>query len=308
MIKNSPDKPSPPVGASSTKVYFFDASGKLAKENVEGEFFLRFLYSSFWGKILRFIFRRKYVAQIYAAYQKSSFSKNKIKPFVKKHNIDLSQAEKKLEQFFSFNDFFIRKLKFGARQIDGNPNIIVAPADSKLFIIPDISDEVSFFVKNTKFNLKKFLGNEQLAQECENGTLMLFRLAPYDYHRFHFPVDCVPLKAKNINGVYESVNPLVYKSGVQPLTENERKIVLLKTEKFSDVVLVAVGAMLVGKIKLNFDPKRNYKKGQEMGYFEFGGSTIALLFKNGMIKPKQKFLGHSLQDFETAVKMGQAVT
>jgi phosphatidylserine decarboxylase len=230
-----------------------------------------------------------------------------IAPFIQKHQIIMDDFLKPAGGYQSFNDFFIRKLRPGAREINQDSDIIVSPADAKIYVIPNISTDTLFFVKHKPFNLEKFLGNQKLAEQYKNGTLIIFRLAPYDYHRFHFPADGTPSAPHIIHGRFESVNPLVLKSGIQPLTENERHIVLFKTDTFDTIAMVAVGAMMVGKIVHTYKPNTHYKKGDEAGYFAFGGSTVVLLFKHGIISPLPLFLQHSLQGLETAVKMGQAI-
>ncbi|MCF7799555.1 phosphatidylserine decarboxylase [Candidatus Babeliales bacterium] len=287
---------------------YYNLNNKIVCEKIEAENFLKFLYGNFFGKILRFFINKKYFSKICAVYQKSVFSKRKIKDFIKKHNIDMSQFQEPKNGYKSFNDFFIRKLKGSARLIDYDINTVISPADSKLFVIPDLSKNSEFFVKNKKFNLNKFFQDKNLSQEYQNGILLIFRLAPYDYHRFHFPIDSIPNKPKNINGLYDSVNLIAYKSGIQPLESNERILTVLKTEKFKDIIFVSVGALLVGKIILNYTPNIAYKKGDEMGYFEFGGSTIVLVFKKDTIKIKDKFLKNSANLLETEVLMGQAIT
>jgi phosphatidylserine decarboxylase len=289
------------------KNLYYSLDDKLVEEKVEFLRGAKFLYENFLGKFLRCFLRNRLVARLCGTYQNSAFSKRKILPFIKKHNIDITEFEKDVSSFKSFNDFFVRKLKPGARLIASGSNILVSSADSKLFVIPDISKDVHFFVKNEKFNLRTFLKDRDLAHQYHNGTLMLFRLAPYDYHRFHFPTDCVATKLKIIHGAYESVNPIAYRAGVQPLLKNERHLVVLKTEEFGEVIMVLVGAMFVGKIVHTYTPEKRYDKGEEMGYFAFGGSTIAMLFKNGEIEPKEMFLQHSAQGYETEIKMGQAI-
>ena len=137
--------------------------------------------------------------------------------------------------------------------------------------------------------------------------MLLFRLAPQDYHRFHFPFDCVPSKVKFIHGKLESVNPVVYQSGVQPLTENERHLITLNSQNFGHVQFVPVGAMVVGKIVETFTPNLFYNKGAEAGYFAFGGSSIVMIFKKYEIKVADKILHNSQNNIETAIKMGQPV-
>jgi len=155
--------------------------------------------------------------------------------------------------------------------------------------------------------LEKFLQNPDLASLYEGGTLMLFRLAPYDYHRFHFPFNCVPYEPKILNGRYYSVHPFVYQAGFQPLLENERHLIRLKTKEFSDVAMVLIGAMCVGKIVETYKADSECNKGDEVGYFAFGGSSMVLLFKPETVIVDEKLLQHSLEGFETEVKFGQSV-
>lgn len=292
----------------ANEVFYFNDQNKLVKEQVELRSSLSFLYSNRVGKFVRPYFNRRYICSMLGWYQDSRLSKRAIKPFVKKHKIAMTDFIIPEGGYTSFNDFFIRKLKAGARTIDTNQNVIASPADCKLFIIDNITNESEFFVKETKFNLEKFLNNKELAEQFQHGTLMIMRLAPYDYHRYHFPVDCVPAAHKLINGVFESVNPLVYKAGVQPLTENERHLIMLKTDHFGDVAMMPVGALFVGRIIQTYLPNSPVKKGDEAGYFAFGGSTVVLLFKKGTVKPLARFIQNSAQGFETAVLVGQPLT
>lgn len=288
-------------------IYYYSQDGKLVCEQIESFYILNFLYKNRMGRLFRYFFNNRFAARLSGIYQDSRFSKKNILPFIKKHKIDTSEFLNKVSDFKSFNDFFIRKLKHDARKINFDENLLVSPADSKLFVIPEVSRETNFFVKNKKFNLKQFLKEDKLAKEYEDGAMMLFRLAPYDYHRFHFPVDCLASKSKNINGILESVNPIVYKSGIQPLTENERQVIILKNTVFGEIIVVLIGAMFVGKIVQTYLPDKNYKKGEEVGYFEFGGSSIVILVKKDALKIKENFVKNSQEGFETEVKMGQSI-
>ncbi len=287
---------------------YYDLNDNLVAEKIEYVGWLKFFYKNSIGKIFRQLVNRRYFANLCALYQNSSLSKKTILPFIEKYKMDVGEFERTPEEYESFNDFFTRKLKPKSRIIDTNSSIVASPADSKLLVIPNISQDTQFWIKTKKFSLEKFLQNKELAKQYQNGTALIFRLAPYDYHRYHFPADCVASEPKIINGLFESVNPIAGKSGIEFLTENERHLVTLKTKDFSDVVMVFVGAMMVGKITHTYTPEKEYKKGDEAGYFEFGGSTVALLFKPGIIKPCKKYVENSLQGFETEVRMGQAVT
>jgi phosphatidylserine decarboxylase len=281
----------------------------LIQEQVEAGSWLSFFYQSRIGKFIRPIFtHHSFISKLAGLYKDSWLSKHTIKPFIQKHAIPMNDFEKDAEAYHSFNDFFSRKLKLGARNIDTNPLLITSPVDGKLFIISHLDEQADFFVKGQQFDLEQFLQDKELAHEYRNGVLMILRLAPYDYHRYHFPVNCTPSNWKSLSGIYESVNSLVYASNVQPLIQNQRHLVTLKTEKFENIIMGVVGALMVGKIVETYVPNQPYKKGDEMGYFEFGGSTVTLLFKANTIKPLTNIVKNSLQGFETAIKMGEAIT
>lgn len=273
----------------------------------QAPFLLQFLYTNFFGSFIRASLTHKWFSVFAGWYCNRSISKFHIQSFVKNHAIDLCQAEQSLNQFKTFNEFFIRKLKPEARPFDVNPHTIISPADGKVIIFNNCSQSMNFPIKQAQFNLEQFLGCPQLSNTFEGGTIMIFRLAPHDYHRFHFPLDCIPLTTIMINGRYESVNPLVYYTGVQPLTHNERQLTLLASRQCGTVALVSIGALCVGKISQTHTPHRWHKKGDEAGYFSFGGSTIVLVFKKGTLEVNPEIISNSIEGRETAIKMGQKV-
>ncbi len=289
--------------------YYYNENNELVAEKIESLFGLNFLYNNSLGKVIRSISNKKIISKILGWYQDSWVSKFKINSFIKKYDIDASEFLLSVDQFKSFNDFFIRELKPGIRLIPDDNTTIVSPSDSKLLVIPNISLDVEFFVKNQKFSLNTFLQDKSaFVEKYKNGQMLIFRLSPADYHRYHFPFDCFAGDYISINGILESVNPIVYKSGIQPLYENERQLIELNSSFFGNVLFVSVGAMFVGKIVNTYVPNKNYKKGDEAGYFEFGGSTLVMLFEKDKIKIKQRFLTNSAQGYETEVKMGQTIT
>ncbi len=282
--------------------------GQLINEKTEGFGLMSFVYTHKLGNYIRPILTKKFISSMYGAYQNSIFSKHLITPFVHKHHINMEEFEQPKKGYRSFNDFFIRKLKPGIRSIDQSPKKLISPADSKLFVIPKLTQNSTFFVKQLPFNLETFLCDQKLANEYEHGTMLIFRLAPYDYHRFHFPAAGTPETPAVIKGKLDSVNPLVYKAGFQPLLSNERHIITLQTQDFDTILMVPVGAMLVGKIVETYTPQKAVNKGDEAGYFAFGGSTVVLLFRHGAIKIKEDFIQNSSQGFETVVKMGEVIS
>jgi phosphatidylserine decarboxylase len=269
---------------------------------------LNFLYTSTTGKLLRKIFRTHWLARLVARYMNSRFSRKHIQPFIKQHRISMGEYVVPTGGYASFNDFFIRKIKPGARSIDRHPDHMVAPVDGNLCIVPRIETDKIFYIKQQAFNLEQFLKDAALARTFADGVMMIFRLAPQDYHRIHFPIDCTPQASQMIHGQLESVNPAAFGNNTHPLLDNERQLIMLETASHGLIAMVPVGAMLVGSIVPTYIPGKNYRKGDECGYFAFGGSTVVLLFSCNSIHPIAHFVEHSLQGLETAVKMGVVVT
>ncbi len=268
---------------------------------------LSFLYTTPSGKFFNKIITKGTLNKFTEFYVNSILSRPLIKPFIKKNNVDSKEFLLPVEEYKTFNQFFIRKLNPEARIIDFRENIIISPVDGALFIIPNISQADTFFVKSKSFTLESFLQNKELANYYENGTMLIFRLAPRDYHWFHFPTDCIPSEALIIPGIFDSVNPIVYKSGKQPLITNKRHLILLETESFASIAMIPVGALFVGTIVETYKPNIHFNKSTEAGYFTFGGSTVVLLFQQNTIKIPQILIDASLQGIETPVKMGEAI-
>ena len=265
---------------------------------------LNFFYKNFMGRLARLPMTYIWFSQLGGAFADTSVSRHFIKSFIKRNKIDMSDYVVPDNGYKTFNEFFYRKLKPNKRVIDSDPYSVISPADGRLLVIPEINTQAHFFVKTCQFDLERFLKDKNLVSEFAEGTLFLFRLAPETYHRFHFPFDCVASQPHRIKGKLESVNPVVYKSGIQPLTENERHLIILDSEKFGKVLFVPVGAMLVGKVVETYDPEKFHKKGDEAGYFAFGGSSIVMIFKKGVVTPDETFIQNSLHDRETEVRMG----
>ncbi|MBN2478719.1 MAG: phosphatidylserine decarboxylase [Parachlamydiales bacterium] len=280
---------------------------KIVDEKVYFQTVLEFLYKD--NPISKFILKicSKYdfVSKIYGFLNKLKFSKYKIKPFIKHFNINEEEFFKKTSDFKSFQDFFIRKLKPSARKINFDENVLIFPCDGKFLAFENISQK-SFEIKNQKFDLKSFLQDDFLYQKYKNGSMLLARLAPQDYHRFHFPVDCIPSETKLINGYLYSVNPVAIKKNINILAENKRQLTTLKTENFKDILYVEIGATNVGSINQTFFPNKPYKKAEEKGYFSLGASSIVLLFEENRVKFDQDLIDMTKNGIETLSFMGDS--
>lgn len=268
---------------------------------------LSFLYTNSIGKMMRACLTKPWASSLAGWFCDRKISSWWVPSFVKTYHINMNEAQQPLATYKTFNEFFIRKLKPDTRPFDKNPDAVISPADGTIIVFENISQTMCFPVKECNFNLATFLANARLAHDYEGGTLVLLRLAPWDYHRFHFPVACIPSRAQHIKGLYESVNPIAYMCGVQPLTQNERHLMILNTDHFGTVCMVSVGALFVGAIKETYIPENNYNKGDEAGYFCFGGSTIVLVFKKGTVQLCQEYIEHSRHGKETPIKMGNSI-
>ncbi len=277
-------------------------TGKTEEEKTYGESFLRFLYGTCrMGKPFVPIFSKiSFLSKFYGYLQSLPWSRRKILPFIQKYEVDDKEFLEPAANFRSFNDFFIRKLKEECRPLSHKEAII--PADGRYNFSPNGAETV--FVKGKKLDLEELLASASLAKQYKAGAFVLGRLCPSDYHRFHFPIDCTPSTPRLINGPLYSVNPLALKNNLRILTENKRMITELASPQFGRVQYIEVGATFVGSIHETFTPGNSYKKGEEKGYFSFGGSALILLFEKGAITLAPDLLGHP---YEVRCLLGEAL-
>lgn len=281
--------------------------GKVKEETVEYGHWLVFLYNSFIGRFIRFFITRKWFNNCVERYQNARISCRAIQPFIERYEIKMDDFVIPAGGYTSFNQFFIRSLKSGARVLESDAHHIIAPADSRVFVIPRLQERTRFSIKGTQCTLEGLFADRLMASLYEHGTCMIFRLAPSDYHHIHFPLQGIPLRARPVHGIYESVHPCVYHAGVQPLIKNERQLVLFETALCDQVALMLVGALCVGKIVTTYAPSVLQEKGDELGYFAFGGSTVVMMFKHGTVTVESDLCQNSAMGMETVVKMGQKV-
>jgi len=246
-----------------------------------------------------------FFSQLYGFWHKRSFSKKKIKPFIRDFDINTSDFLRKTADFSSFNDFFIRKLKPSSRPLAAKEAVL--PADARYLVFPSLKDLSNFFIKDKSFNLPSFLKDPLLAKKYASGSMVIARLAPIDCHRFYFPFDCVPQKSKLINGCLYSVNPLALRGSLKNFLENKRVLTRLQTNHFKEVICLEVGATNVGSIVQTYEPGKSYKKGDEKGYFELGGSTLVFLFEENTIRFDQDLIDNSQKGIETYACIGDSL-
>lgn len=267
---------------------------------------MKFLFGTRLGfGLAETVLKHRWPTTLFAHWQHSSFTKSKIRQFVEQYGINTDEIERPLESFRSFNDFFIRKLKASARPIDQTPEHLISPADSRLLAY-EIKHDTLLPVKGRAFTLRELL-RVTIADEYLNGQCLIFRLAPVDYHRFGYIDDGEQSPVTVINGFYRSVNPLAIWRQLPVFSENQREYCVLQTRNFGDVIHVDVGATGVGRMVQHQRQGGPCLRGQEKGYFEFGGSTSMLLFKPGSVKLDEDIAHYSAKGIETLVRYGEKI-
>lgn len=288
--------------------YIERKTGEIKVEKVMGEGTLKFLYYNPLGELLlHTLVKRKFLSAWYGKKMSSPSSKKKIPDFIKDMDINMDEYKRKVDEYKNFNDFFYRELKDGARPVDTNIENLISPADGKILAYTDLKEKDKFFVKGSKFSLKEFLKDDELYKKFEGGTFVIVRLAPADYHRFHFPADGKISENKQIKGYYYSVSTHAIRKNFRIFCENKREISILSTDKFGDIALIDVGATMVGGIVQTYKPNSFVKKGDEKGYFTFGGSTCILLFEKDKVEIDEDILRNTRIGIETRVYMGEKI-
>lgn len=232
-------------------------------------------------------------------------SAREIDSFVNFHQLDMSEVLLPRESFKNFNEFFYRALKPDARPCSApdNSRIIVSPADCRSVVFNKMDEATSIWVKGREFSIERLLGNAypQDAKRYTNGALGIFRLAPQDYHRFHIPVDGIMGQPKLIDGEYYTVNPMAIRSALDVYGENIRVVVPIDSVAHGRVMVICVGAMMVGSTVITRKAGEEVHRAEELGYFKFGGSTILLLFEPGTMKFDDDLAANSNGALETLV-------
>lgn len=287
-------------------IHYYDRYTKTVEtENVYGERWLRWTYGSSLGQMaLNAIVKRALFSRWYGWRMDRSYSANLVLPFIVKYKLDVKEFQKSPFKFKSFNDFFVRALTREARPVDADPNSAVFPADGRHLAIQNVDAAEGFYVKGAKFSLADLLGNKTLAELFTGGSMLISRLCPVDYHRFHFPVAGIPDEARLIKGWLYSVSPLALRGNIRYLVENKRFVTQIASEKFGTVAMLEVGATCVGTIREQYVAGQPVAKGEEKGLFKFGGSCVITLFQAGRFQFDADVLEQSAEGRETYAKVG----
>ena len=278
-----------------------DRNGNLIEKQDGQQRMLAFLYGTGFGRILLKPLTCPWISKTVGWFLSTGASRIFIQSFIRKHKIDMSQFTRK--KFHDYNAFFCRKIRPELRPVDTAAHHFISPCDSKLTALL-ITEQIRFTLKHTEYSVASLLKNDALAAQYTGGYAMIFRLTVDDYHRYGYVDSGVCEPCVKMPGALHTVNPIandyfpIYK-------ENSREYCLLHTENFGDVVMMEVGALLVGKIVNH--PAGQVCRGQEKGYFQFGGSTVVVLVKKDVVQLDADILQNSAEGIETIVKYGQKI-
>ena len=289
------------------EVHYIDRrDGEVKTEAIYGERSLRWVYGNTLGRLAQWLLIRRWIVSAwYGRRMDTAKSSLRIRPFIEQYGLDEGEFAEPVDEYNSFNEFFYRKLKPGARPVDAAAWSVVFPADGRHLAFADISAKTDFFVKGQSFDLAQFLGDEGLAKRYDGGLMLISRLCPVDYHRFHFPCAGEVGIPRFINGWLYSVNPVALVTRPSIFWENKRVVTLIESTKLGQVQFVEIGATMVGGIRQTYMPGEAVAKGDEKGYFAFGGSSVVVLFEKGRVEFDADLLENTANGLETYARVGE---
>jgi phosphatidylserine decarboxylase len=294
--------------SDSDIVYWNRESGSFETEKVYGEFWLKFIYNNPLGKVgLWAMVKRAWFSHWYGKKMSAPQSAEKIIPFIKKYGLKTDDFLDSVDSFDSFNEFFYRKLKPSARPINRDMKSVVFPADGRHLVIPKLNKTNLIYAKGQHFQLNELLGDTNLAKHFEEGSMLISRLCPVDYHRFHFPCEGDVQSTHLIDGALSSVSPFALRKNLSIFWQNKRYLTVLENREFGTCLQLMVGATCVGSVHWTSKVGQHYHKGDEQGYFSFGGSCVITLFPPNSINFDDDILKNSHEGIETYDKVGESV-
>lgn len=272
-----------------------------------GEALVRYVYERLPGRMLRrSVLTRPLFSKLYGRYQSSARSQRAVGRVIEDLSIPMNDYVVPPEGFASFNDFFVRQLRPGARPVEPDPNRLVSPADGRLFAFANIDGDTLLPAKGRHISLARLLGGEHAARPFAHGAVLIARLCPSDYHRFHFPCAGVANAPQTLPGPLESVNPYALARGHAILDTNQRDLTYVDSPVFGRVAYLEIGAMCVGRIVQTFRTGP-VAAGDEKGYFKFGGSTVIVVLEPGRLRIDDDLLANTKRGLETLVRMGESL-
>lgn len=291
--------------------YYNRATGKLETEKVLGDTWLRLAYKSPIRGLLQWpLFSCAFFSRLMGWYLDKRSSVKRIDPTIRDLGINMDEAIIPDGGFTSFNDFFARELKPGARPLPEDEWAVISPADCRLTVYPEITAGLVVPVKGTPYSISDMLGMQgnRYFRRFDGGSLIVCRLCPADYHRYHFIDDGQVEDYWVTHGKYHSVNPIALEAGYKPFTENFRTARIMELKHGGMAAMFAVGAFGVASIHDYADEAGfEFHRGNQAGFFAFGGSTVVMAFERGKCEFDEDLVAHSREGIETLVKVNSKI-
>lgn len=266
---------------------------------------VRFLYRTVPGRTVLKLLTGRRVSEAAGRFLSSGLSRGLVPYYIRKYKIDMSDIRIPEGGFSSFNEFFIRK-----RRNDDCPGVqdgVISPCDGFLSVVP-VERNTVFAVKHTGFSLEELLKDPKLAGRFQDGTALIFRLTPANYHRYCYVADGQVLRHRRLSGKLHCVRPVALEA-FPVFAQNTREYQVIRTDRLGWMIQMEIGAMLVGRIRNHrrFSGAGRVSAGEEKGYFEFGGSTILLLFQKDAVRVREELYARKNADGEIPVRKGEWV-
>ncbi|MDE6015804.1 MAG: phosphatidylserine decarboxylase [Acetatifactor sp.] len=263
------------------------------------------LYRTVLGRMILKLLVQLKVSKVVGYYLSSRASRWIVPYYIRKHKIDMSDIKVPSEGFTSFNEFFTRKRE--TECFDMTYGHLISPCDGFLSFVRITGDTV-LDIKSTKYTMDDLLKDHELAGQFREGSALIFRLTPANYHRYCYVANGKIILHRKIQGMLHCVRPIAIRT-VPVFAQNSREYQVLGTEHFGTVVQMEIGSLLVGKIRNDVSAlKFGYvQRSREKGYFEFGGSTIIILLQKNTICLNENLYKKQRSGGEIPVRMGEYV-
>ena len=257
--------------------------------------------------LLQYILPKKAITALagkLAHYQGGNLTTSVITWFVKRYQVNMAEAaEPNIRKYKTFNDFFTRPLKAGARPLEQAD--FICPVDGAISQFGKIEADQIFQAKGHAYSTTALVGgNKEMAKNYENGQFACLYLSPKDYHRIHMPCDGTLKSMTYVPGALFSVNPTTAQGVPGLFARNERVVCEFTSAHYGNFIMVLVGATIVGSMatvwheannriinpprtgqprRWNYDQQNiNLKQGDEMGRFLLGSTVVMLFEKDGL--------------------------
>ncbi len=302
--KSRPCESAPPRSSREPIIVFNRETGQYETEAVYGEKWLRRAYGNPLGRLCVWaIAKRAWFSRWYGRRMSTPRSRRRIAPFIEHYGVDASEFATPPGGFASFNDFFTRALRPDCRPVDPDPRAVIFPADARHLGFQDVEAVGGVYAKGQRLDIAALL-RATSGEAPRRASVVISRLCPVDYHRFHFAVGGLAGEARLIPGDLFSVSPIALRRSLDYLINNKRVVTEIVHPALGRHWQIEIGATNVGSIMQTYIPGNDAAKGAEKGYFAFGGSCVVTVLPADRVALAPDLLRHSAEGTELYARMG----